>query len=547
MDNEYYHGNENIKRRGISQEFTEEQVAEYIKCSADPIYFIKTYVKIVTIDEGIVPFELWPYQEEMINTIESGRFTIIKAPRQSGKTQGIAGFLLHYSLFNDNKLIAILANKASQAREILDRIKKAFELLPGWLQQGVVTWNKGDIEYENGSRIVADSTSSTGGRGKAVALLYLDEFCFVHKNIQDDFFKSTYPTITSAKTSRLVITSTPNGFDLFYKLWTESIANKNSFKRVQVEWDDVPGRDEEWRKETISNIGEEQFREEFGTEFLGSTNTLLPGYVLQRLAMKDPIETHYAGCLRIFEHKQPGREYFMTVDTSRGKGIDYSAFCVFDVSSVPYKIVATYKSNIIDPLVYPEVIYTVAKQYNNAHTLVEINDIGQQVADLLFYDYEYENVVFTSIKGRAGQVIGGGYGTSTQRGVRTTKPVKSIGCSNVKTMIENDQLIFWDYDLIYEFSCFVKKGASYEATSGDHDDLVMCTVLFAWATGQQFFKDLTNIDIRAKLMEDRERLLFDDILPFGFIDDGGNEDLEVTTSSGSPDFWGDTNNKWTGW
>ncbi len=256
------------------------------------------------------------------------------------------------------------------------------------------------------------------------------------------------------------------------------------------------------------------------TEFLGSSNTLLSAQTLRRLTMKDPIQENYNGCLRIYEEKEPGHLYFMTVDTSRGVGIDYSAFCVFDVTETPYRIVAVYKSNIIDPLIYPEVLYTVGTQYNNAHILVEINDNGQQVADMLHWEYEYENVVFTSTRGRAGQVIGGGFSATTQRGVRTTKQVKAVGCSNVRTLIENDQLLFWDYDLIYEFSCFVKTGSSFAATQGDHDDLVMCTVLFAWATNQTFFKEMSETDIRKRLMQDKEKLLFDDTLPFGIIDDG---------------------------
>ncbi len=257
-------GNQNIKRSNVPVNFTEDQIKEYLKCANDPIYFTKEYVKIVHIDHGVIPFDLWPYQEKMYETMESGRFTIVKSPRQSGKTQAMAAYLLWFAIFSDKlPLIAILANKAAQSREILDRIKKSFELLPLWMQQGVVEWNKGSVEFENGARILADSTSGSAIRGKTVALLYLDEFCFVHRNMQDDFFKSTYPTISSAKTSKAVITSTPNGYDLFYKLWTESVEGKNTFQRIEVEWDDVPGRDEKWRAETLENIGEESFRQEF--------------------------------------------------------------------------------------------------------------------------------------------------------------------------------------------------------------------------------------------------------------------------------------------
>jgi hypothetical protein len=546
---ELYLNNPNLKKAYVPIEWTAEQVQEVIKCSKDIDYFIKTYVKIINLDRGLINFDLYPFQSEMAGIIADNRFTVIKTCRQAGKTTTAAAVILWHVLFNESYTVAILANKLSTAREILSRVQRAFEYLPKWLQQGVVTWNKTNVELENGSQIIAASTASSAIRGYSINFLYLDEFAFVPRNIQDDFFTSVYPTIISGTNTKVVITSTPNGFDLFYKIWTNSIEGRNEYVNFAVNWDSVPGRDEAWKEKTIANTSEDQFRQEFAAEFLGSTNTLIDPNVLRRLTFINPDSTHYGGSLSIYEEPKEKGIYFCVVDTSRGSGIDASAFLVFDVSEVPYKVVVAYKNNIIDPLLYPEVIYNVAKSYNNAFALIEINDNGQQVADILHFDLEYENIIFTSVKGRAGQIIGGGFSSTVQRGVRTTKQVKRIGCSNAKTMIEKDKIILNDYNLVNELSTFVQRGTSYEAESGSHDDLIMCVVLFAWATNQSFFKELTETDFRKKLLEDREKMVDDDVLPFGFIDDGGNPEVETTinTPSGS-EFWNgfDNDNKWGG-
>jgi len=547
---ENYLANPNLKKAYVPIEWSEEQVREVIKCSKDINYFIKTYVKIISLDEGLVDFAMYPYQEEMAQTIADNRFTVIKTCRQAGKTTTSAAVVLWHVLFNESYTVAILANKLSTAREILARVQRAFEYLPKWLQQGVVTWNKTNIELENGSQIIAASTASSAIRGYSINFLYLDEFAFVPRNIQDDFFTSVYPTIISGTNTKVVITSTPNGFDLFYKIWTNSIEDRNEYANFSVNWWDVPGRDEEWKEKTIANTSEDQFRQEFEAEFLGSANTLISPNVLRTLAFKNPQSTHYDGSLKIYAEPQEGHIYFCIVDTARGTGIDASAFVVINASTVPYNVVACYKNNLIDPLIYPEVIYNVAKSYNEAFTLVEINDNGQQIADILHHDLEYENIIFTSVKGRAGQVIGGGFSSNVQRGVRTTKQVKRIGCANVKTMVEKDKILLNDFDLINEFSTFIQKGASYEADIGSHDDLVMCLVLFAWGTNQTFFKDLTNVDFRQKLLEDRERLISDDILPFGFVDDGSDFESENIINNSQEDLLNSAytpTNKWTAW
>ena len=540
-----YLNNPLLKKAYVPIEYTQEQIEEVIKCSKDINYFIKTYTKIISLDKGLINFEMYPFQEDMSRTITDNRFTVIKTCRQAGKTTTSAAVILWHAIFNDSYTIAILANKLSTAREILSRVQRGYENLPKWLQQGVVTWNKTNIELENGSQIIAASTASSAIRGFSINFLYLDEFAFVPRNIQDDFFTSVYPTIISGTNTKVVITSTPNGFDLFYKIWINSIEGRNEYANFSVSWWDVPGRDDEWREKTIANTSEDQFRQEFEAEFLGSANTLISPNVLRSLTFTTPISSHYEGSLTVYKEPEKGGVYFCVVDTSRGVGMDASAFVVIDVSSVPYEVVACYKNNIIDPLVYPDVIHNVVKNYNEAYTLVEINDNGQQIADILHHDYEYENIIFTSVKGRAGQVIGGGFSSSVQRGIRTTKRVKRIGCSNAKTMIEKEKIKLHDFNLINELSTFIQKGTSYEADIGSHDDLIMCVVLFAWATNQPFFKDLTDTDFRKKLMEDRERLISDDVLPFGFIDDGSDFE-ETINNQNSTDFWNDmdTSNKW---
>jgi len=544
-----YLNNPQLKKAYVPLEWTAEQVKEVIKCSKDIGYFIRTYVKIINLDRGLIDFEMYPFQEEMAETIADNRFTVIKTCRQAGKTTTSAAVILWHVLFNDSYTVAILANKLSTAREILARVQRAYEYLPKWLQKGVIVWNKTNIELENGSQIIASSTASSAIRGYSINFLYLDEFAFVPRNIQDDFFTSVYPTIISGTNTKVVITSTPNGFDLFYKIWTNSVENRNEYANFSVNWWDVPGRDEKWKEKTIANTSEDQFRQEFEAEFLGSSNTLISPNVLRRMTFKTPISTFYDGSLSIYKEPEKDKNYFCIVDTSRGTGIDYSAFIIVDTSSVPYEVVACYKNNIIDPLIYPEVIYNVIKNYNHAFTLVEINDNGQQIADILHNDLEYENIIFTAVKGRAGQVIGGGFASTVQRGVRTTKQVKRIGCANAKTMIEKDKIILNDYHLVNELSTFIQKGTSYEADMGSHDDLIMCVVLFAWATNQTFFKDLTDTDFRKKLLEDREKLISDDVLPFGFIDDGSDfQNENIINNSNEPLFLNnDTNNKWWSW
>jgi hypothetical protein len=425
-------------------------------------------------------------------------------------------------LFTPDYNVAILANKDRQAREILSRVQLMYEHLPNWLQMGVAEWNKGNIELENGSKILASATSSSAIRGGSFNLVYLDEFAFVPTNIQEEFFASVYPTISSGQTSKVLITSTPNGMNLFYKLWVDSVEGRNFYERVDVHWSDIPGRDDKWRQETISNTSEDQFRQEYECEFLGSANTLIHPNKLRSLAFKRPIRTNDLG-FKMYIEPEKDVIYAIVVDTSRGAGADYSAFIVVNVSTFPYRVVATFRNNLISPLVYPNIIFETAKLYNNALILVETNDIGQQVADIIHYDLEYENLLVSANSGRSGQSLSGGFATTTHYGIRTTQQVKRIGCATLKTLIESDKFIIEDYDIIYELSRFTLKGRSYEAEEGN-DDLAMCCVLFSWLTTQPYLKELTDLDIRKKIVEQNERMLEEEMLPFGMYSSGDDEE-----------------------
>ena len=526
---EIYLGNPNLKKANTKTEFTKEQIEELQKCMNDPIYFLQNYVKIVTLDKGLVPFELYNFQKQMVQTFHDNRFTICKLPRQSGKSTTIVSYLMHYVMFNDNVNVAILANKSNTARDILGRLQLAYENLPKWMQQGVINWNKGSLELENNSKIIAASTSSSAIRGGSFNVIFLDEFAYVPNNIAEQFFSSVYPTISSGQSSKVMIVSTPHGMNMFYKLWNDAEHKRNSFVPVEVHWSEVPGRDEKWKEETIKNTSEAQFRTEFECEFLGSVDTLINASKLRMLSHQNPIKSHSG--LDIYEEVKKDHHYMITVDVARGDLNDYSAFVIFDISQMPYRIVGKYRNNEIKPLVFPNIINQVAKNYNQAEILVEVNDIGGQVADTLQFDLEYDNMIMVSQRGRSGQIAGSGFsGKGSQMGLRTTKAVKKIACSNLKQMIESDKLIVNDFDIISELSTFILKGTSkYEADDGCTDDLVACCLFFAWLTTQIYFKELTDNDLRSRIFEEQQNLIEQDMAPFGFVDNGVDTEMTEDT------------------
>ena len=516
---EVYLGNPNLKKANTPIQFTEEQIIEFLRCKEDPVYFANEYIKIVSLDAGLTQFHPYDFQEKLINNFHNNRFNICKMPRQTGKSTTVVSYLLHYAVFNDSVNIGILANKAATARELLQRLQTAYENLPKWMQQGILSWNKGSMELENGSKILAASTSASAVRGMSFNILFLDEFAFVPNHVADSFFASVYPTITSGKNTKVIIVSTPHGMNHFYRMWHDAERNKNEYIPTDVHWSEVPGRDDKWKATTIANTSEQQFRVEFECEFLGSVNTLINPAKLKNLVYENPIKRN-AG-LDIYEDPQENHEYLLTIDVARGIGNDYSAFIVFDITQFPYKIVAKYRNNEIKPMLFPNIINDVGKGYNNAWVLIEVNDIGDQVASIMHYDLEYDNILMAAMRGRAGQVVGTGFsGKKSQLGVRMTAAVKKLGCSNLKTMMEDDKLLTTDYEIISELTTFAQKGNSFEAEEGCNDDLAMCLVIFSWLVAQDYFKEMTENDVRKRIYEEQRNQIEQDMAPFGFIETG---------------------------
>ena len=363
MTDQVYLGNPNLKKANVAVEFTQEQVIEFIKCKEDPVYFAKNYIKIVSLDEGEIPFNMYKFQEKLIENFHENRFNICRMPRQTGKSTTCVSYLLHYAVFNDNVNIAILANKASTAQDLLGRLQFAYEKLPKWMQQGIVSWNKRSLELENGSKIIAASTSASAVRGGSYNVIFLDEFAFIPNHIADDFFASVYPTISSGKSTKVLIVSTPKGMNHFYRMWHDAERGKNEYIPTDVHWSEVPGRDAKWKAQTIANTSEQQFKVEFECEFLGSVDTLISAPKLRSMTYDDPIKRN-AG-LDIYKEPEKDHNYIMTVDVARGVEKDYSAFVIFDTTTFPYQLVAKYRNNQIKPMLFPNIIKDVAISYNS--------------------------------------------------------------------------------------------------------------------------------------------------------------------------------------
>jgi hypothetical protein len=536
---ESYRDNPKLKRVGIEYKFTKEQVEEYLKCAADPIYFAK-YISIISLDRGLVPFEMYDFQKDMMRTFNDNRFVIVKCPRQVGKTTTAVAYLLWTILFKDSQNIAVLANKGQTARDILGKLQLAYENLPMWLQQGVVEWNKGRIELENSSVIVANSTSSSAARSGAYNIVFLDEFAFVPGNVAYDFITSVYPVITSGTKTKILMVSTPNGMNLFYKMWMDAVEKRSNYKPFEIHWSMVPGRDDAWREETIRNTSERQFQQEFETEFLGSSNTLISAKKLQEITYINPIIEH--DLLRIYEapikaddeKHEKDHLYAMMVDVSEGKGLDCSAFTIIDISKTPYKQVASYKSSAISPILFPTVIYNAARLYNDAYVLVEINNTPQ-VAETLHSDLEYENLwkVFTGNK--KPQQLSAGFARGIQMGLKMSPQVKRIGCSNLKALIEGDKLIINDFDTYSELTTFVAKKNSFAAEDDANDDLVMSLVLFGWVTTQKYFREIVNHDLRKQIQVENMNQYDEEMVPAPIMDDGIGSYSELELIDG--DLW----------
>tara|TARA_B100001057_G_scaffold501003_1_gene619615 strand:+ start:1470 stop:3116 length:1647 start_codon:yes stop_codon:yes gene_type:complete len=526
MSDQQYLGNPNLKKANVAHPFTPSQVKEFVKCSQNPVYFIKKYIRIVSLDKGLIPFDLYDFQEDMVQKFHDKRFNIAKLPRQSGKSTVVTSYLLWYVIFNDNVNVAILANKAATAREMLQRLQLSYENLPKWMQQGINQWNRGSLELENGSKIMAASTSASAVRGMSFNVIFLDEFAFIPNHIADQFFSSVYPTISSGKSTKVIIISTPHGMNMFYKLWHDAERKKNEYTTTEVHWSQVPGRDAVWKEQTIANTSEEQFRVEFECEFLGSVDTLIAASKLRMLAYEDPITKHKG--LDVYEKPIKDHQYCITVDVARGVTKDYSAFVVIDTTTIPYNLVAKYRNNTVKPLLFPNTINDVACAYNHAFILVEVNDIGGQIADILHYDLEYDNLLMASMRGRAGQVVGQGFsGSKVQLGVKMSTTVKKTGCANMKQLIEDDKLLLSDYEIIAELTTFIQRGQAWEAEEGCNDDLAMCLVMFSWLATSDYFRELHDNDVRMRMYQEQKDQIEADMAPFGFVSDGLEEETII--------------------
>ena len=518
-----YHGNPNLKPLAYQHDFSQEEIEEYIKCKNDPVYFIENYVKIITLDSGLQPFKLYDCQKKKVDCIMNNRRVVLMEGRQQGKTVTSAACILHYTIFEEDKTVAIMANKSAAAREVLNRYQIMYENLPIWMQQGVKTWYKGDVELENNSKVLTAATTAAAIRGKSVNWLYIDEAAIIPNNVADEFFTSVYPTISAGETTKILLTSTPLGYNHFWKFWNESLEGVNGFENMFIPYYEIPGRDDKWLEEQKQLLGDVKFNQEVMCEFLGSTNTLINAQTIQRLSTKDPEFTNNG--LDIYESPQENHYYAITVDTSRGIGGDYSAFVVVDITEMPYKVVAKYRDNKIAPMLYPDIIGKVGKDYNNAFILVEVNDIGQQVVEILHQEIEYENILST-VNEQQKQYVSPGFGKSTKHGVTTSKQVKRQGCFAFKSLLEEQKMLVFDEHIIHEISTFTEKGNTYQADEGYHDDLVMCLVLFGWLSSQQFFKDMTDINTREGLYKQQMGDIETNLTPFIRLD-GQEEEAEV--------------------
>ncbi len=505
MAGDGYMGNALVKGEGVSQNFTKEEVEEYMKCMSSPVYFAEKYIKVIAPSKGLVDFKPYPYQKKLFKEFNQNRFNIVLACRQSGKSITSVIYILWYAIFNPEKTIAILANKGATAREMLGRITLALENLPFFLQPGCKELNKGNITFSNNAKIIASATSGSSIRGLSIDLLFLDEFAFVERDAE--FYTSTYPVISAGDETKVIITSTANGVgNMFYKLWEGSQKKINDFKSTRVDWFDVPGRDEEWKKQTVANTSELQFEQEYGNNFIGTSNTLVSSNCLLSLKPSYPIKIDNS--ISYYEKPLENHTYIMTVDVSKGRGQDYSTFSVFDITTGLFEQVVTFRDNMISPMIFPDIIVKVAKQYNDALVIIENNDVGQVVCNDVYYEYEYENTFVESSVKRGGV------------GVTMTKRVKRIGCSNLKDLIELGKLKIPDGETISELTTFEIKGSSYQASQGNHDDLVMNCVMFAWFVSSDAFGNISSIDLKEMLFAEKMKQIEDDVLPFGEIDDG---------------------------
>ena len=507
--NKCYLGNTKLKKDGVKMQFTPEMITEYAKCKNDIVYFCKEYVKIVHVDDGLIDFGMYDFQEDLINNINDNRYSISLCSRQVGKSITTVAWMLHFILFNEYKRVGVIANKGSTAKKILGKLKLAYENLPHWMQSGVVEWNKNSIELENGCIIEASSTSGDAARGDSLAALFIDEAAFIDDTLWEEFYTSVYPTISSGKKTKIILVSTANGMNHYHKLWNDAIKGKSTFSPFEVNWKSVPGRDEDWRDETIANTSPDKFAQEHENQFLGSSNTLISSTYLNNMVSEQPLSVEDG--TYIYEEPREGRQYFASVDCGQGLKLDYSVINIFDVTEYPFKQVAVFRDNHTIPLYLPSKILHLVTKYNNAWTLIENNDVGSQIVADFNYELEYQNIM---------NIRTSNVNSKFKLGMRTTTKTKALGCSVFKELVENQKIQFVDQTTINEISTFIKKNKSYEATLGKYDDIVMSIVNMAYASTTEQFSDVNDVNVQKTLINNYNNEIEEDVLPAPMIDDG---------------------------
>lgn len=515
----FYKGNKKLRNSGVEFEYTDYHIEEIRKCKESAVYFIRNYCKIISVDEGLVPFNLWPFQEKLVEICLSNRKVIAMLPRQMGKSTTICCLLLWNVIFNDYYKVAILSNRSRAAKSVLKRIKVAYECLPFWLQHGIKIWNTGDIELENSSSIVADATSGSAARGDSFSAILLDEFAHVERGMQKEFFQSVYPTVSSGKTTKTWIISTPNGMEQFYKMYTDAEKRQlhpekfttdeinQGFVPFRAFWNDHPNRDEAWRRGELMNMTEDMFDQEYNCNFLSSPNTLIDPLILRQIEIKDPETKSFLNDQRVRVYEQPVKEgkYVSLVDIGEGVGKDSSVISVINVTeSSNFKQVAIYQSNTISILELPKVAQVLSQYYNYAHILIENNSLGSQVGEILHSTLKYENLIRTYSDEQRGQILTFGYGKKKSRiGYRVTTGNKLGNCKTLKSLVESKKLKIYDFDTFSELTTFTYNGHSYSAEEGTNDDCVMTLVLFAWLVTQREFEDMFGSSAYKELQEDQ--------------------------------------------
>lgn len=474
--NIYYRNNENLKAENINIDYEVWQVKEIQKCFNDPVYFIKNYVKIVT-PKGLELFDLRDYQEKIVHLIDKEKRIIYMSGRQSGKTASAAAYIVHYIIFNSYKRVAILANKEATSKEIFDRVQLTFEHLPIWLKCGIKEWNKKSMLLDNGSSVIIGSTSSSSISGKSINLLYIDEAALISKQMANDFFDSILPVVSADPEAKIVISSTPKKLNHFYRMWKDAVSGKSGYKYLKVEWWEVPGRDEKFKEKIINEKGIEHWEQEYAVEFLGSGGSLLSSKTLKSIVTEDPLEVRMNGKFRIFKYPEKNKSYIVFVDVGEGIGKDDSVCQIIDISVLPYEQVAVYQDNEIKPRLFNVVIDKLGKYYNEALVVIETNSCGQEVANNLNYESEYENIFYDK-----------------DFGIKTTKLTKKIGCGEFKSMMETMKIKIRDEKTLTQLANFSDNGkGSYGSEDGD--DLVMPFIIFSyWINRDEYVSNWLDID-----------------------------------------------------